>query len=88
MDVLDILANLYVAITGLLAILLLTLGNHRAQAIGPFVGLAGQPAWLYIAFSTKAMGIGVVSVAYTFVWLAACVRAVKTWGDEPAGYRT
>ena len=37
----------------LLAILLLTLGNGRAQAWAPFIGLAGQPAWLYLAIEAR-----------------------------------
>lgn len=82
-----IFANVYVAITGLLAIMLLTLGNGRAQAWAPFIGLAGQPAWLYLAIEARAPGMAMVTLAYTFVWLAACVRAVRTWGDEPAGLR-
>jgi hypothetical protein len=70
-------ANAYVAIVGLAAIGLATLGNERGRAVAPFLGLSGQPAWLYLAIETKMPGIVVLTLAYTAVWGMGCVRACR-----------
>lgn len=83
------IANAYVAFFGLLAIALAVLGNERGRAWAPFIGLSAQPAWLYLAWSAKMPGVAVVTVAYTVVWAAGCVKAVRAIprerdADQPA----
>lgn len=72
-----LLLQAWITLTGLGAIALLQFGGERARRWAPFVGLAGQPAWLWHAAESQAVGIGVVSAAYTVVWLAGCVREVR-----------
>lgn len=78
-------ANWYVAIVGLAAIALATLGNERGRAWAPFLGLSGQPAWLYLAIEAKLPGIVVLTIAYTAVWGMGCVKAYRdsTKGLQP-----
>lgn len=71
------LLQTYIAATGLAAIVLLQWGGARARRWAPFLGLAGQPAWLYFAAESGAAGVGLVSLAYTLVWAAGCVREVR-----------
>lgn len=70
--------QIWIAVTGLAAIALLQFGGRRARGWAPFIGLAGQPAWLWHAVDAHALGIGMVSAAYTVVWVAGCVREMRT----------
>lgn len=72
-----VLLQLYIAATGLAAIVLLQWGGERARRWAPFIGLAGQPAWLWFALRSDAAGVGLVSLAYTLVWAAGCVREAR-----------
>lgn len=67
----------WIAASGLTAIALLQFGSPRARRWAPFIGLAGQPAWLWYAIDAHAPGVLVVSAAYTVVWLAGCVRELR-----------
>lgn len=73
----------YIAVSGLAAIVMLQWGGARARRWAPAIGLAGQPAWLWFAAQTDAVGVGVVSLAYTFVWAAGCLREWRR-GINPA----
>lgn len=66
-----------IAASGLAAIALLQFGSARARRCAPFIGLAGQPAWLWHAIDTHAPGVLIVSAAYTVVWLAGCVGELR-----------
>lgn len=67
----------WIAASGLTAIALLQFGGARARRWAPFIGLAGQPAWLWHSVDAHALGIGMMSVAYTVVWAAGCVREMQ-----------
>lgn len=69
--------QIWIAVSGLAAIALLQFGSPRARRCAPFVGLAGQPAWLWYAIDAHAPGVLVVSAAYTVVWLAGCVMEIQ-----------
>ncbi|MEY5097760.1 MAG: hypothetical protein RJA36_479 [Pseudomonadota bacterium] len=73
----SLLLQAYIAVTGLAAIVLLQWGGERSRRWAPFIGLAGQPAWLWFAAHSGAAGVGLVSLAYTLVWAAGCVREVR-----------
>ena len=57
-------AQVWIAVTGLLAIYLVS----RKSKYAPFWGLIGQPAWFYSAIYTKQYGIFALSVAYSVMW--------------------
>ena len=61
--------QLLMAVFGLTAIAMAMGGNVRARRWAPIVGLAGQPAWAYFAWSTAAWGLGLLVLAYTCVYL-------------------
>lgn len=69
----------WILVTGLGAIALLQFGGRRLQRWAPFIGLAGQPAWLWTAVDAQAVGVGVVSAAYTVVWALGCVKELRQW---------
>lgn len=69
--------QIWIAATGLAAIALLQFGSARGRRLAPFIGLAGQPAWLLHAIDAHAPGVLAVSAAYTIVWLAGCVREIQ-----------
>lgn len=68
------LANVYVALMGLAAIALATMGNERGRSWAPFIGLSAQPAWIYLAIKAQMPGVVVVTLAYTVVWGLGCVK--------------
>jgi hypothetical protein len=72
-----VIADVWIAVTGLLALSWLQFGSARARRWAPFVGLAGQPAWLYAAWQTGQVGMGIVVVAYTVLWAVGCWRALR-----------
>lgn len=69
--------QIWIAASGLAAIVLLQFGAPRARRWAPFIGLAGQPAWIWHSIDAHAVGVLVVSAAYTVVWLAGCVREAR-----------
>lgn len=57
-----------IALTGVTAIFL-TQSKHRwLQRYACLFGLAGQPFWVYSAWSAKQWGILVLTMLYTFAW--------------------
>lgn len=68
----------WILLSGLTALLMLQLGSARVRRWAPFVGLAGQPAWLWFAVDTHAAGVLGVTLAYTAVWVIGCVKAWRT----------
>lgn len=71
------LLQVWIAATGLGAIALLQFGRGDARRWAPFIGLAGQPAWLWHAVDADALGIGMVSAVYTVMWIAGCVKEMR-----------
>ncbi|MBR8137216.1 hypothetical protein [Burkholderia cenocepacia] len=58
------LINLWMIASAAGAVYLLN-GTPRQQRWGAVVGLVGQPAWLYLTWSTLEWGMFVVSVFFT-----------------------
>lgn len=56
------------AITGLAALWMALGTSPRQRRWAPVVGLVGQPAWLWYAWSAGAWGLFVLSVAYALVY--------------------
>lgn len=75
------LIQFWILTTGLTALMLLQLGSPRWRRIGSFVGLSGQPAWVWYAIESRASGILVVTLAYTLVWIVGCMRGVREGGS-------
>lgn len=73
----SIALQIWIAASGLAAIALLQFGTTRGRRWAPFIGLAGQPAWIWHAIDAHAVGVLVVSAAYTVVWLAGCIREAR-----------
>lgn len=71
------LLQLWIAATGLLAIVLLQSDNRAARRIAPFVGLAGQPAWIAFTYQADAIGALVLTLGYTLVWMGGCVKVLR-----------
>jgi len=67
-----------IAFTGLVALLLLTFGGKTARLVAPVFGLAGQPFWLLSAIESNQLGVLVVTLAYTMVWLGSALRSILT----------
>lgn len=76
------LTQLWIAITGVVAVALLQFGSERARAAAPFVGLAGQPAWIAHAIDSNALGVSVVVGLYTLLWMAGCAAVWKRRGER------
>lgn len=69
--------ELFVAITGLIAIAL-ALSEHEMARHGSVVfGLVGQPFWLEYFWRQNEMAFFIVSVAMTAVWVRAGYRGCK-----------
>lgn len=72
----SVLIQIWIAITGLAAVALLQFGDERQRRAAPWIGLAGQPAWIAHAQQTEALGVAVVVVAYTVLWMVGCVATI------------
>lgn len=66
---LDILVQVCLSVCGLASLWMAQGHNPKARKWAPVVGLAGQPAWFYFAWSVGvgAIGIAVLTVAFTAV---------------------
>lgn len=84
-DALAWLSQMLIFATGLTAVLALQFGSARARRWAPVIGIAGQPAWLWHAWQSGAVGVGIVSLAYTAVWAAGCVGAWRSSGASSEG---
>lgn len=74
----DHLIQAWILFTGVTALLLTIHGNELGRILAPFIGLAGQPAWVWSAYQADQMGILLVTGAYTLVWLSGCVKSIRT----------
>ena len=63
------MSQIVLAALGLAALWMATGRSERARRWSPIVGLLGQPAWLWFAYSVQAWGLFVLSLAYTAVYL-------------------
>lgn len=67
------LAQLFIAVFGLAALALALSEKEAQRNRAPFVGLCGQPFWLYVTGSTHQWGMLAISLAYTALYLHAVV---------------
>lgn len=51
--------------------------NEALHLWAPIVGLAGQPAWAWFSYKTRAWGLAALVLAYTLVYLRG---ALIQWG--------
>lgn len=58
-----------IAFTGITALLLLDAQSIRFKEWAGFVGLIGQPFWMYTAYQNDQWGIFVLSIIYALVWI-------------------
>ena len=58
-----------IALLGVMALLMFASDQRATRAWGAFVGLLGQPFWLWQSWHAGLWGIFVCSVLYTFVWV-------------------
>lgn len=79
----DIYFQVWLAFTGVLALVLALHGNPTGRLFAPWIGLAGQPAWIYVALHTHQIGVLLVTLAYTGVWISGCVRSLRTTARKP-----
>jgi len=61
---LDLIANIGVAILGIIAIILVAKKNKW----GFVFGLASQPFWLITSYLNKQWGVFLLSIIYVFSW--------------------
>lgn len=63
------MTQLFIAAFGLTSIWLAMGDNPTGRRLAPVIGLAGQPAWAWFAYESRAWGLGVLVLAYTAVYL-------------------
>lgn len=73
-----------IAVFGLAAMLLALDEDPRLREFAPFVGIVGQPFWLWFVFDTYQQhvpveGIAFITIAWTFVYARACLRQLRKW---------
>ncbi len=68
------IAQLGIAIFGLVAIALTQSSCSRRRRWAPLFGLAGQPFWLYATATSDQIGMLIVSCAYTVIWIVGAWR--------------
>jgi len=61
------LLQAFIALTGAVAFWIV-LRPQAWSRWGYLLGFAGQPAWLYVTFSSGQFGMFVVSLAWTLIW--------------------
>lgn len=61
--------NLVILLSAVLAVALTQSMLEERRRWAPFVGLVGQPFWLYITCSWATWGLFACSVLYTCIWL-------------------
>lgn len=67
--------QLLLAGCGLFALIgAMLISNPHIKRAAPWVGLCGQPFWLYETFIVSQWGMFALSVAYTAVYVAAIVK--------------
>lgn len=70
-------AQIFIAVFGLSAVYLSMVSeSERARRLAPFIGLAGQPFWLYATGSAQQWGMFALCCAYTVVYAKGAHRAL------------
>jgi hypothetical protein len=65
---LDVLAQVGIALFGLSAIWLVNCREARWRRWGPICGMLGQPFWLYTTLSHEQYGVAAMCAVYAFMW--------------------
>lgn len=76
-----------IAVLGIAALWLALSADPRKRRAAPWIGIIGQPAWLWATWSAGQWGIFGLTVAYTGVYLIACavqIRAYRVWREGNA----
>ena len=73
-----------IAILGIAALWLALSADPRQRRAAPWVGIVGQPAWLWATWSAGQWGIFALTVAYTGVYLIACAVQISEWRERRA----
>lgn len=68
-----------IAVTGVLAIWLVQSPNDNARNVAPFLGLLGQPFWMYATFVAEQWGIFALTFFYTIAWARGAWRVYTTY---------
>jgi hypothetical protein len=58
-----------IAFTGVIALLFIQSKLISLREWAGFIGLAGQPFWIYTAYQNKQWGILILSIVYGGVWI-------------------
>ena len=62
------MCQLMIAVLSLASVALLT-SKNKISRYGYVIGLLSQPFWLYETWSAGQVGMFVLSVVYTFMWI-------------------
>jgi hypothetical protein len=74
---LDDLAQVFIALFGIGALFMQYSDFPVLRKWAPWVGFAGQPAWIYSAYTGGKWGMLAVTVGYTIGWLRGGIRNMR-----------
>jgi hypothetical protein len=74
--------QLFIALFGLLALVMLMSTNPTHRRLGPFVGLLGQPLWLASTWGAQQYGMFALSIAYTLAYAIPCLAHLFAWSKR------
>ncbi|GGI16396.1 hypothetical protein [Oxalicibacterium faecigallinarum] len=72
----DRLLQILIAITGALAIMLITSPHADVVRVGFIIGLLGQPCWLYCTFKARQWGMFGLTLVFTYSYLRGLFPAL------------
>ena len=70
------LSQIAIALTGVTAIWLTQQHREDWKRYAALFGIAGQPFWLYVTFTSEQWGMFALSCCYTYAW---CVGIYNHW---------
>lgn len=73
----DIVSQALIALFGVGALFMQYSESSALRRYAPLVGLAGQPAWIYVAYTEAKWGMLVVTMLYTVGWLKGTLRNIR-----------
>lgn len=68
MTAIDMLIQIGIAITGMVAIWLTQQPNQSLHRYASIFGLIGQPLWFYATYSAEQWGMFALCFGYTYAW--------------------
>ena len=72
-----LLSQIAIAVFGVGALFLQYSNSEKLRRLAPWVGLAGQPAWIYTAYSTQQWGMLFVTLLYTVGWARGAIKNIR-----------